>query len=116
MLAKISWKTTVVYVELKILFITLSLYLEVNEGLNVVRVLHHRVDAAPPGQSGVRGVQGGRVADDVDRQPPRLHLPGHLQDVGHPLPSPSDQDNNFIGPKVLENLGHSTTNTGSEER
>lgn len=87
-----------------------------NERLYVVRVLRHRVDPAPPGQPGVGGVQGGRVADDVHGQLPLLHLPGELINVGHPIPSPSDQDDNFIGTQVLENLGHSTANTGPAKR
>ena len=86
------------------------------EGLYVVAILCHWVDPSPPGQPGVGGVQGGWVADDVDRQLPGLHLPGQLMDVVHPLPGPGDQDDNLIGPKVLEHLGHRTSNTGPAEK
>ena len=64
-------------------------------------VLHHWVHLAPPRQPGVGGVQGWRVADDVDWQLPGLHRPGHLQDVFHPLTSSGDQDYNLIRPKIL---------------
>ena len=77
--------------------------------MNVGIIFHDRVDLTMDRQAEEGGVQGGRVADDEDRD-----IVDCGRDVTYLVIGPSDQDDHLIVANTLHHLSHSTADTGPE--
>ena len=77
--------------------------------MNVGIIFHDRVDLTMDGQAEEGGVQGGRVADDEDRD-----IVDGGGDVTDLVTASSDQNDHLIVANTLHHLSHSTAHTGPE--
>ena len=92
--------------------LTHTTHLQMNERLDVLRVLSHAVDLAVPGEGQEGGVQGGRVAHHEHRHRLGLHLLDHQVRVGESDLVPGDQNDHFISAHFVDDFGQSTADAG----
>ena len=92
--------------------LTHTTHLQMNERLDVLRVLSHAVDLAVPGEGQEGGVEGGRVAHHEHRHRLGLHLLDHQVRVGESDLVPGDQNDHFISAHFVDDFGQSTADAG----
>ena len=83
-----------------------------NQRLDVLGVLGDAVHLAVPGEGKEGGVEGGRVADQEDRDRLGLHLFADQVRVGEPGLVTGDQDDHFISAHLVNDFGQGTADAG----
>ena len=77
--------------------------------MNVWIIFHDRVDLTIDCQAEEGGMEGGRIADDEDRD-----IVDGGGDVTDLFTGPCDQDDHLIVANILHHLPHSTAYTGPD--